>query len=147
MLTKPSVALVAVVGLFGPFLCESFPSGLKDGAIQGSFGGENAAVIADDTSAHVHIGCTYGNVHQAIRPESGGYFDVAGEYNITAHPVDLGVMHPARFTGRELYGHIRLTITLTDTAVVLGPVDVLLGKEPRMGPCPICRRGSFGMTR
>lgn len=140
MLKKPSVTFVAVVLLLGPFLCESSPSGLKNGVINGTFGGENAAVIADDTSAHVHIGCTYGNVHQAIDPDDGGYFDVAGEHNITAHPVDLGVMHPARFSGRVLLGHIRLTVTLTDTAVVLGPVDVLLGKEPRMGPCPICRR-------
>lgn len=142
MLTKPSVGVVAVILLFGPFLCESFPSGVKDGVIQGSFGGENAAVIADDTSAHVHIGCTYGNVHQAIVPDNAGYFDVPGEHNITAHPVDLGVMHPARFSGRVTDGHIRFTVTLTDTTVTLGPVDVLLGKEPRMGPCPICRPGS-----
>jgi len=32
-----------------------------------------------------------------------------------------------------------LTVTLTDTAVTLGPVQLTLGKEPRMGPCPICR--------
>ena len=133
--------ILAVVLLLGPFRCESLPSGLKDGVIQGTFGGENAAVIADDTSAHVHIGCTYGNVHRAIRPDNRGTFDVAGEYNITAHPVDLGVMHPARFSGRVQDGHIRLTVTLTDTTVTLGPVDVLLNKEPRMGPCPICRPG------
>jgi hypothetical protein len=30
-------------------------------------------------------------------------------------------------------------VTLTDTAVVLGPVLLSYGKEPRMGPCPICR--------
>ena len=26
------------------------------------------------------------------------------------------------------------------TAVTLGPVQLELGKEPRMGPCPICRK-------
>jgi len=33
-----------------------------------------------------------------------------------------------------------LTVTLTDTTVTLGPVRLAYGKEPRMGPCPICRR-------
>jgi len=31
-----------------------------------------------------------------------------------------------------------LSVTLTDTAVTLGPVTLVLGQEPRMGPCPIC---------
>jgi hypothetical protein len=140
MLAKPAFFLVVSLGVLGPGLCDEPTSGIKDGVIQGTWGGENAAVIADDTSAHVHIGCTYGNIHQAIVPDNAGYFDVPGEQNITAHPVDLGVLHPARFSGRVTDGHIRFTVTLTDTTVTLGPVDVLLGKEPRMGPCPICRR-------
>ena len=140
MLGKPAVMLVAL-GVLGPGRCETVPSGLKDGVIQGTWGGENAGLMADDTSAHVHIGCTYGNVHQVIEPDNAGFFDVPGEQNITAHPVDLGVMHPARFSGRVLHGSMTLTVTLTDTAVTLGPVKLLYGKEPRMGPCPICRPG------
>ena len=133
--------LVAALGVLGPGLCETFPSGVKDGIVQGTWGGENAALIADDTSAHVHIGCTYGTVHQAIELDDAGYFDVPGEQNITAHPVDLGVMHPARFSGRVLRGIMTLTVTLSDTAVTLGPVKVSYDREPRMGPCPICRPG------
>ena len=143
MLGKPGGALMLVValGVLGPGFCERSPSGLKDGIVQGTWGGENAGVIADDTSAHVHIGCTYGRVHQSIVPDPAGFFDVPGEQNITAHPVDLGVMHPARFSGRVLHGSMTLTVTLTDTAVTLGPVQVRYGKEPRMGPCPICLPG------
>jgi hypothetical protein len=33
-----------------------------------------------------------------------------------------------------------LTVTLTDTAVTLGPVQLVFGRDPRMGPCPICRK-------
>jgi len=45
-----------------------------------------------------------------------------------------------RFTG-STDGHLMtLTVALTDTAVTLGPVQLELGKEPRMGPCPICRK-------
>ena len=132
-----AAAAIAATLAIGP--CE--PTGLKPPKdLVGTWGGENAGLIADDTSAHVHIGCTYGNVHQQIVPDSTGRFDVPGEHNITAHPVDRGIMHPARFVGRVRGGDMTLTIALTDTAVVLGPVLLVYGKEPQMGVCPICRR-------
>lgn len=142
MLAKPAVLLVVLAGVLSPGPCASSPTGLEKGIVQGTWGGENAGVIADDTSAHVHIGCTYGQVHQAIVPDAYGYFDVPGQQNITAHPIDLGILHPARFSGRVLAGIMTLTIALSDTAVTLGPVRVAYGKEPRMGPCPICRPGT-----
>jgi len=139
MPTKHAVAVLGVVAALGLGPCDAGPTGVKDGVVLGTWGGENAALIADDTSAHVHIGCTYGQVHQPIEPDPAGYFDVPGQQNITAHPVDLGIMHPARFSGRVLRGSMTLTVTLTDTTVTLGPVKLSYGKEPRMGPCPICR--------
>ena len=36
------------------------------GPIQGTWGGENAGLMAFDTTAHVHIGCTAGDTKQAI---------------------------------------------------------------------------------
>ena len=137
MLTKTAFAFAAATLALGP--CD--PTGVKPPKdLAGTWGGENAALIADDTSAHVHIGCTYGNVHQQIIPDSDGRFDVPGEQNITAHPVDRGILHPARFSGRVSRGIMMLTVTLTDTTVTLGPVKLAFGQEPRMGPCPICRR-------
>lgn len=138
MLTKAAVTLAAAAAVLGP--CD--PTGVKppDDSVAGTWGGENAGLIADDTSAHVHIGCTYGNISQEIVLDPSGRFDVPGKQNITAHPVDLGVMHPARFSGRVVGGSMTLTMALTDTTVTLGPVRLTYGKEPRMGPCPICRR-------
>src|SRR3989475_8263511 len=72
------------------------------GKVAGTWGGDGAGLIADDTSAHVHIGCTYGNVHQPIVADSRGRFDLPGEQDITAHPVDRGILHPARFSGAVL---------------------------------------------
>jgi hypothetical protein len=138
ILTKSVVALVAAAAVLGP--CNPMEPLRPPKDISGTWGGENAALIADDTSAHVHIGCTYGNIQQAIVPDADGRFDVPGVQNITAHPVDLGVLHPARFTGRIVGSQMTLTVTLTDTTVTLGPVKLAYGKEPRMGPCPICRR-------
>src|SRR5881398_2221050 len=103
------------------------------GTIKGTWGGENAGLIAFDTTAHVHIGCTAGDTKQAIVADEQGRFDAPG--------------HPAQFTG-STDGHVMtLTVTLTDTAVTLGPVRLELGKEPRMGPCPICRKPSGSRVR
>src|SRR5207249_2655450 len=97
----------------------------------GTWGGDNAGLIATDSSAHVHIGCTAGDTKQALVADSAERFDVPGLYNITLYPVARGPDHPARFFGWT-DGH---TMSLT-----LAPVELTFGKEPRMGPCPICRR-------
>jgi hypothetical protein len=112
---------------------------MPDGSVGGNWGGENAALMADDTSAHVHIGCTYGDAHQVIIPDANGRFDVTGLYNVSAVPVDAGVFHPAHFTGVVTGRTMSLTVTLSDTARTLGPVTVVFGQQPNMGPCPICR--------
>src|SRR5437764_7404344 len=108
------LASLAIVLLRDCELAGPHPS---PGKVTGTWGGQNAGLIADDTSAHVHIGCTYGNIAQQIVPDAEGRFDVPGKQNITAHPVDLGVLHPARFSGRVLGGRMTLTAALTDTAV------------------------------
>ena len=124
--------------LGGPLTCNT-STGPANPVPVGTWGGDNAGVIVTDSSAHVHIGCTVGDIHQALETDPEGRFDASGMYNITAYPVYRGPDHPARFTGRTDGKLMTLTVTLTDTAVVLGPVQVFYGKDPRMGPCPICR--------
>src|SRR2546430_10953960 len=118
--------------------CELAGPRPSPGKVAGTWGGDNAGLIADDTSAHVHIGCPYGNVHQPIVADAHGRFDLPGEQDITAHPVDRGILHPARFSGAVLGKTLTLTVTLTATAVTLGPVEMTLGQAPKLGPCPIC---------
>jgi hypothetical protein len=108
-------------------------------SLRGTWGGDNAGLIATDSSAHVHIGCTVGDIDQPLLPGPSGRFDVPGLHNITAFPVYRPPDHPARFSGRVVGRVMILTVTLTDTAVTLGPVRLTLGVEPKMGPCPICR--------
>jgi hypothetical protein len=107
--------------------------------IAGTWGGDNAGLIATDTSAHVHIGCTLGDTYGAIHPDANGHFDVSGTYNVDAFPIDRGILHKARFTGDITFRTMTLTVSLTDTTRQLGPVTLTYGKEPKMGPCPICR--------
>lgn len=109
----------------------------------GTWGGTDAGVIVTDTLVHLHIGCTYGNVAGTIPVDAQGRFDVAETHNITAHPVDAGVFLPARLVGRVAFPSLTFTVTVNDTVahrtVVLGPIRVVFGTEPQMGPCPICR--------
>lgn len=126
------LSLVAVVA------CQSAPAA-PISEITGTWGGENAGLIVTDDVTHVHIGCTLGDVRGSIRPDANGAFEVIGTYNVDAYPVDRGITHPARFTGRIVGRSMTLTVSLTDTGQQLGPVTLVFGKEPKMGPCPICR--------
>ena len=96
-------------------------------------------MIVTGTDVHVHIGCTLGDAVGPINPDANGRFEARGTYNVDAYPVDRGITHPATFSGRIIGQTMTLTVSLTDTARVLGPVTLIYGKEPKMGPCPICR--------
>ena len=135
MARRLSTALVWGFVVLAGCNASPFPPGAM---VSGTWGGSNAGLLVDDTSAHIHIGCTNGNVHAPIVLDMSGRFDVAGVHNITAHPVDLGILHPARFSGTVDGRTMTLTVALTDTAVTLGPVQLTFEKEPNMGPCPIC---------
>lgn len=107
--------------------------------VDGTWGGDDAGLIASDSAVHIHIGCTFGDAEGPIHPDVAGRFETTGIYNVDAHPIDLGIFHPARFSGRIVLQTMTLTVILTDTGRQLGPVTLVYGKEPRMGPCPICR--------
>lgn len=107
--------------------------------VVGTWGGDNAGMIMTGTDVHVHIGCTLGDAVGPISPDANGRFQVSATYNIDAYPVDRGITHPASFTGQIVGQTMTLRVTLTDTGQMLGPVTLTYGKEPKMGPCPICR--------
>ena len=130
-----------IVGTWGGGTCDRAHAPAQPALpLTGTWGGDNAGLIATDSSAHVHIGCTAGDAAGPLQAGTDGRFDVAGRYNITLYPVARGPDHPARFSGQIAGSVMTLTVTLTDTAVTLGPVQLTLGKEPQLGPCPICRR-------
>lgn len=108
--------------------------------VSGTWGGDDAGLIATDTSAHVHIGCTLGDTKGRIVADLDGRFSVSGTYNVDAYPIDRGILHPAQFSGVIDGRTMTLTVVLTDNGRQLGPVTLTLGKEPKMGPCPICRK-------
>ena len=109
----------------------------------GTWGGNGAGVIVNDTSMHVHVGCTFGDVSGRVQLNNGS-FDVNGSYMLHAYPITVGPTVPARFTGTVVGKTATITVTVNDTVahqtVTEGPVVVTLGDTPQLGPCPICRR-------
>jgi hypothetical protein len=129
---------ISVIGLLAG--CAGTSSPITE--VTGTWGGDDAGLIASDTSAHVHIGCTLGDTDSPIHPLADGNFEASGKYNVDAFPIDRGILHPARFYGRIEGDKMTLSVTLTDTGRQMGPVTLTRGKEPKMGPCPICRNPS-----
>jgi hypothetical protein len=116
-----------------------------DGYLQlGTWGGDSAGLIVSDTAMHLHIACTFGDVSGRIAVDDAGHFDVNGTYVLRAYPIMIGPGLPARFVGTLRRGVATITVTVQDTVehqtVVRGPVSVRWGEDPRLGPCPICRR-------
>lgn len=110
----------------------------------GTWGGDSAGMIVSDTAMHLHIDCTYGDVSGRVAVAANGQFDVHGSYVLRAYPIMVGPAFPARFAGRLVGKVVTVTVTVDDTVdhqtVVRGPVVVEYGADPRLGPCPICRR-------
>lgn len=109
----------------------------------GTWGGSDAGVIVTDSVVHVHVGCTFGDIPPAIDLDAKGRFTVDGSYVLHAYPIAVGPRLPAQFSGQVVGRRLSLAIAVNDTTtgrvVALGPVTVVLGEEPRMGPCPICK--------
>jgi hypothetical protein len=109
----------------------------------GTWGGDNAGLIATDSLTHVHIGCTYGDIIGTVTLDASGRFVRDGTYLLRAFPVAVGPTMPAEFSGRVQGRTLTLSVAVNDTiekkTVLLGPVAVTYGKDGSMGPCPICR--------
>ena len=130
--------ITVVLSIFTALACSTATS-THITEVVGTWGGDNAGLIVSATDVHVHIGCTLGDALGPIRPDANGRFEANGTYNVDAYPVDRGIVHPAQFTGQIIGLTMTLTVSLSDTARVLGPVTLTYGKEPQMGVCPICR--------
>ena len=107
----------------------------------GTWGAVDAGVIVSESAAHVHIGCTFGDVDGEIALGPDGAFEVAGRYMLRAYPIAVGPAVAARFIGRAVGRTLTLTVAVDDTVesqeVTLGPVTLTYGDEPVMAQCPI----------
>ena len=147
MRTRTTATLALLVGVtLAVAACggRSVTAGTSEHVLaRGTWGGDNAGAIVDDTVVHVHIGCTLGNFPPPTVLDDEGRFSVEGNYTLRAYPIAVGPPLPAVFTGVVNGTQLTLSVAVNDTVekklVPLGPVTVVLGQEPRMQACPICR--------
>ena len=108
----------------------------------GTWGGDNAGLIATDSLTHVHIGCTFGDIVGRVMLDADGRFNVSGSYMLRAYPVAVGPMVPAQFSGQVSGSMLTFSVAVNDTVekklVALGPATVYFARQPTMGACPIC---------
>ncbi|HEY0810295.1 MAG TPA: hypothetical protein VGD49_09045 [Longimicrobiales bacterium] len=116
----------------------------RDRISAGTWGGDNAGIIVEDSIAHIHIGCTLGNFPAPIALDVNGRFLVEGEYVLRAYPVQMGPALPARLSGSVDNSRLTFTVVVNDTVehrtTTLGPTTVVYQRPPAMQNCPICRR-------
>lgn len=135
---------LVVMALLLSTSCGSSALSPSDGFVAlGTWGGDNTGMIVTDSAAHVHVGCTFGDMPGRIPLDASGHFTVDGSYVLQAFPIQVGPSLPASFSGQVVGRTLTLAIAVNDTVakkvVALGPVTVVFGREPQMGPCPICR--------
>jgi hypothetical protein len=123
--------------------CDQGVSIPSDGLLTpGTWGGDNAGVIVTEAQAHVHIGCTFGDMPGRVELDQSGRFTVDGSYVLRAYPIQLGPSLPAQFSGKVNGSVLTLAVAVNDTVekkvVALGPITVVYGRNPNLGPCPIC---------
>jgi hypothetical protein len=109
---------------------------------QGTWGTNGAGVVVGESLVHVHFNCTLGDFPRPESLDGDGRFNLAGSYVLRAFPVQLGPSLPARFSGVVRGNRLTLSVAIDDTVekrlVALGPTTITLGRDPVMGPCPIC---------
>lgn len=139
---RPRSGVAAMAWLVGACSTAGFPPS-SEALNQGTWGGEGAGVIVTDTATHVHIACTFGDIPGRVAIDATGRFSIDGTYILRAFPVVAGPRLPAQFSGRLVGRTLTLAVAVNDTTtgkvVALGPVTVVYGKDPQLGPCPICR--------
>ena len=125
-------------------LASGSPGGIPDDLAVGTWGGDNVGAIVVEDRVHVHFGCTLGDFPRPGSLGADGRFTVPGSYVLRAYPIQVGPPLPATLSGLVRGDRLTLTVAVDDTVerklVALGPATVTLGREPKMGPCPICER-------
>jgi hypothetical protein len=105
----------------------------------GSWGGEHIALEVTTSGARIAYDCAYGSIHEPLRADEHGSFDVLGVH-VREHggPVREGEPleeRPARYTGWVTEGEMTLTVTLTDTGQQVGTFTLRRGEPPRVYRC------------
>ena len=146
-----AISAIVVLAASGATCGSNDPTSPDGNLLTGTWGGENVSLVVENAIAHVHIGCTNGDFTAPVAVDAEGNVNISGSYVLRAYPIQVGPSLPAVLDGVTSGRTLTFTVAVNDTVekklVVLGPVSVTFGREPRMGPCPICVRRALRDTR
>jgi hypothetical protein len=128
-------AAAAVCAALVAFAC----SDITAPDVVGEWGGPHLALVLTDNGGTLEYDCAHGTVEPGWTISSEGLLTASGEH-VQEHggPVREGedvVPRPARYDGFLSGDRLLLTVTLTDSARVLGTFDLERGKTGPVYKC------------
>jgi hypothetical protein len=105
----------------------------------GEWGGEHLGLVATDAGADLEYDCATGRIIGPVRPDGSGRFSSPGQF-LPGHggPSGVGGEHEtlrARYEGTVRGDTMTLTVTLTDTSVLVGTFTLTRGVSSHVFKC------------
>ena len=128
-----------LVSLLVPAACSGFIYGPNGIVAVGSWGGSHVVLMLEDSGGSLDYDCAHGTIEPGWTLTDDGVFTGVGEHFIErGGPVQEGEILPARpaaYEGTIDEDRMRLTVTLTDSAQVVGTFDLRRGDEGQIFRC------------
>ncbi|MEJ2548038.1 MAG: hypothetical protein P8125_09500 [Gemmatimonadota bacterium] len=128
-----------LVSLLVAAACSGFIYGPNGIVAVGSWGGSHVVLMLEDSGGSLDYDCAHGTIEPGWTLTDDGVFTGVGEHFIErGGPVQEGEILPARpaaYEGTIDEDRMRLTVTLTDSAQVVGTFDLRRGDEGQIFRC------------
>jgi hypothetical protein len=135
----PYAVFGALAGLLVCAACSGFIYGPNGILAVGSWGGLHVVLILEDSGGTLEYDCAHGTIESGWTLTDDGAFSGVGEH-VTEHggPVQESEVlptRPAAYQGTIDGDRMQLTVTLTDSAQVVGTFDLRRGADGQIVRC------------
>jgi len=135
-----AVVFVTVVSVLVPLSLISGDQSSHPEVIVGTWGGQGAELIAQESSVRIEFNCAWGHIEGPLEIQSGGEFSIQGLYaiepggpGISGEPEPKGT--PAIFFGSVKNSEIQLNVTISKQNRTLGPYVVRESEKSSLEKC------------
>lgn len=117
--------------------CSDHPVGPTGASAVGSWGGRDVSLMLLAEGGSLVYSCGAGSIDPGWTLSHRGEFSASGVHHFGGGPLppEGHPPHPARYVGQVRGDTLRLTVTLTDIAQVLGPFTLHRGGPPVIVLC------------
>ena len=129
--------LIAAVAVLAA--CSVIISGPNVLIVIGTWGGEHLQLELEETGGTLEYDCAYGTIDAGWTLSDDGEFEGSGEHIIEhGGPVQEGEILPSRpasYSGTIKDDRMSLTVTLSDSAQVIGTFELVHGSDGKIVRC------------